>query len=146
MQHQFTMTLQWQGGRNAVGELQAEQLQTAISIPTTMQGPGIGTNPDEMLLGAASTCYIITLATLLENAKVTVAKITMQAQGFVSVVGGVYTYERLHYEPQLTLVDASQHKLALRLVAKAEKTCMISKALAGNVAITLAPIILYKEN
>jgi peroxiredoxin-like protein len=34
---------------------------TKISIPKEMNGPGIGTNPDEMLLGAASTCYIIYL-------------------------------------------------------------------------------------
>ena len=32
-----------------------------------MDGPGIGTNPDEMLLGAAATCYIITLAAMLER-------------------------------------------------------------------------------
>ncbi len=35
-----------------------------------MDGPGVGTNPDEMLLGAAATCYIITLAAMLERSNI----------------------------------------------------------------------------
>ena len=35
-----------------------------------MDGPGIGTNPDEMLLGAAATCYMITLAAMLERSQI----------------------------------------------------------------------------
>ncbi len=54
MKHTFDMTLDWQGGRNDVGTLKAERLHTHISIPPEMDGPGIGTNPDEMLLGAAA--------------------------------------------------------------------------------------------
>jgi Predicted redox protein, regulator of disulfide bond formation len=51
------------------GEIASGQLQTKVSIPPEMDGPGIGTNPDEMLLGAAATCYIITLAAMFERAK-----------------------------------------------------------------------------
>lgn len=37
--HKFTIALDWQGGRNAVGELHLHQSSTAISIPKEMQGP-----------------------------------------------------------------------------------------------------------
>ena len=52
--HHFHLTAEWPGGRNDIGIIQSGNLQTQISIPTEMEGPGIGTNPDEMLLGAAS--------------------------------------------------------------------------------------------
>ncbi|MEG0908505.1 MAG: hypothetical protein RSI45_07215, partial [Lactococcus sp.] len=58
--HIFTSQINWPGGRNAVGNLETTALNEAISIPSVMDGPGVGTNPDEMLLGAASTCYTIT--------------------------------------------------------------------------------------
>ncbi len=35
----------------------------------SLGGVGIGTNPDELLVSAASSCYIISLAATLERAK-----------------------------------------------------------------------------
>lgn len=139
-EHIFTMTLNWPGGRNAVGELKAERLQTNISIPPEMDGPGIGTNPDEMLLGAAATCYLITLANLLENSSLEVEALCMTSQGFVDVTNNVYTYMRIVHKPVMKLpitYTERDYRLAQRLAEKAEKTCMISKALRGNVMIEL---------
>ncbi|MET4561420.1 peroxiredoxin-like protein [Lysinibacillus parviboronicapiens] len=137
VQHKFNMNLTWSEGRDGAGNLIASKLNTKISIPEEMNGPGIGTNPDEMLLGAAATCYLITLATLLENSKVPVLDLSMQAQGFVDVTNGVFTYERIVHKPTIVvkdLTDREQRRIH-RIAEKAEKTCMISKALQGNVRI-----------
>lgn len=137
VQHKFNMILTWSGGRNGAGNLTASKLHTIISIPPEMNGPGIGTNPDEMLLGAAATCYLITLATLLENSKVPVLDLSMQAQGFVDVTNGVFTYERIVHKPTILVKDLTEReqRRIQRIAEKAEKTCMISKALQGNVRI-----------
>lgn len=58
--HHFHLSAEWPGGRNDIGTIQSGNLQTQISVPTEMEGPGIGTNPDEIFTQAASTCYIIT--------------------------------------------------------------------------------------
>ena len=68
-EHLFHLKANWPGNRNDIGEIRAENLQTRVSIPKEMEGPGEGTNPDEMLLGAAATCYIITLAAMMERSK-----------------------------------------------------------------------------
>lgn len=139
------MSLAWPGGRNAVGELRAERLQTKISIPPEMDGPGVGTNPDEMLLGAAATCYLITLADLLARSKVAVERLTMMSEGVVDVTNGVYTYKKIVHKPVIALpvtFSERDQKMALRLAQKAESTCMISKAIRGNVAITLEVTLL----
>jgi peroxiredoxin-like protein len=39
-----------QGGRNNVGNVQGDILSENISIPASLGGVGIGTNPDEMLV------------------------------------------------------------------------------------------------
>ncbi|MCT6925720.1 OsmC family protein [Metasolibacillus sp.] len=136
MQHTFVLQTKWDGGRNAVGDLQAQRLQTQISIPPEMDGPGIGTNPDEMLLGAAATCYIISLAAMLERANIK-ATLDMQSDGIVDVTNGVFTYQQIIHKLTLKLAERTEknEKMAERLAFKAESTCMISKALKGNVEV-----------
>lgn len=143
MQHKFLLHTQWDGGRNAVGQLQADRLTSNISIPPEMEGPGIGTNPDEMLLGAAATCYIISLAAMLERTNIE-ASLKMESEGIVDVTNGVFTYEQIIHSITITLKNSSEKNriMAERLAIKAESTCMISKALKGNVAIHLHVTIL----
>ncbi|MGE7983528.1 SACOL1771 family peroxiredoxin [Solibacillus sp. NPDC093137] len=135
--HTFTLTIDWPGGRNAVGDLKTERLQTQISIPPEMDGPGIGTNPDEMLLGAAATCYLITLAAMLERSQID-AKLDLKSEGLVDVTNGVFTYKAIHHYVDIDLQnkeDERTRRIAERYAYKAEETCMISKALKGNVEV-----------
>ncbi len=149
-EHLFHLTARWPGERNAVGDIKAGNLQTNVSIPKEMDGPGIGTNPDEMLLGAAATCYMITLAALLERANIQTNTQTLQSVGTVDVTNGVFTYKKIVHKPTIVLMPdatAAQIERANRFAIKAEETCMISKALRGNVqleveaTIQVAPVI-----
>ena len=135
-EHQFHLRAHWPGLRNDVGHIETGQLQTKVSIPPEMDGPGIGTNPDEMLLGAAATCYIISLAAMLERAAIK-ATIDMQSDGIVDVTNGVFTYQQIIHKLTLKLAERTEknEKMAERLAFKAESTCMISKALKGNVEV-----------
>lgn len=142
--HPFIVTTQWPEGRNSVGTLASEHLETAISIPEEMNGPGIGTNPDEMLLGAAATCYIITFAAILERAGIKIEKLSMESKGLVDVTNGIFTYKEIIHSPDLLLsssVTQEEEAKAVKLAGKAEKSCMISRAVAGNISISVQPVI-----
>jgi len=139
-EHHFHLKANWPGLRNDVGEIEAGNLKTKISIPPEMDGPGIGTNPDEMLLGAAATCYIITLAAMMERSHLEKVDLTMESEGIVDVTRGIITYKKIIHYPAITLKkDASDRdiRLAQRLAEKAENSCMISRAIRGNVEIQL---------
>ncbi|MBM7551865.1 OsmC family protein [Thalassobacillus pellis] len=138
--HHFLLKAEWPGGRNSVGNIDAGKLKTAISIPKEMDGPDVGTNPDEMLLGAAATCYIITLAAMIERAELPLESMDLNSEGIVDVTDGVFTYKKIIHRPRITLEKgASVNMLSKlqRLVEKAEKNCMISKAIKGNVEMEL---------
>lgn len=139
-EHQFHLKAHWPGLRNDVGTIESGQLKTKVSIPPEMDGPGIGTNPDEMLLGAAATCYIITLAAMMERSKLDKEDLTMESVGIVDVTKGVITYKKIIHCPVIVLkADATYEdiELALKLAKKAETSCMISRAIKGNVEIEL---------
>ncbi|MDN4527532.1 OsmC family protein [Fictibacillus fluitans] len=139
-QHSFHLKANWPGLRNDVGEIEAGNLKTKISIPPEMDGPGIGTNPDEMLLGAAATCYIITLAAMMQRSKLEKVSLTMESEGIVDVTKGVITYKKIIHRPLIVLKeDASQKdkETAKLLAEKAESSCMITRAIQGNVEVSL---------
>ncbi|WP_150271444.1 OsmC family protein [Paenibacillus tepidiphilus] len=144
MKHPFVLNAVWNGGRNSTGTIDAGQLKTQISIPQGMGGPGVGTNPDEMLLGAAATCYLITLAAMLERSAITPASLTLTSKATVDVTNNIFTYEAIKHSPVITLpVDATDEDVrkAERIAHKAESACMISRAVAGNVQISTEPIV-----
>lgn len=139
-EHVFHLKANWPGLRNDVGEIEAGNLKTKISIPPEMDGPGIGTNPDEMLLGAAATCYIITLAAMMERSGIDKENLTMESEGIVNVTNGVFTYKKIIHRPHIVLKSDAGVKdinLARKLAKKAETSCMISRAIQGNVEIEL---------
>jgi peroxiredoxin-like protein len=140
VEHQFHLQADWSGGRNSVGYIDAGNLQTKISIPPEMDGPGIGTNPDEMLLGAAATCYIITLAAMIERANLPLNKMSLESVGIVEVEKGVITYRKIIHRPRVSLTEQAskeEYRKLTRLINKAETSCMISRAIKGNVEIEL---------
>ncbi|WP_251138001.1 OsmC family protein [Exiguobacterium sp.] len=144
MKHHFHLTADWPGNRNDVGQIETGELKTKISIPDAMDGPGVGTNPDEMLLGAAATCYIITLAAMLERSNIPKVSLTMESEGIVDVTNGVFTYDAIIHRPKLLLpADLSDRDVekAQRLAEKAEGSCMITRALAGNVKVSLEAVV-----
>lgn len=143
-EHHFHLKAHWPGLRNDVGEIETGQLKTKVSIPPEMDGPGIGTNPDEMLLGAAATCYIITLAAMMERSKLEKADLFMESEGIVDVTKGIITYKKIIHRPTVVLKqEASERDVALahKLAQKAEASCMISRAIKGNVEIELQATI-----
>ncbi|WP_338556813.1 OsmC family protein [Paenibacillus sp. KS-LC4] len=144
MKHPFHLKAVWNGGRNSEGHIHAGGLKTVISIPQEMGGPGTGTNPDEMLLGAASTCYLITLAAMLERSGITPQELTLESEAIVDVTNNMFTYEQITHKPRIVLkADASESERtkAMRLAHRAEESCMISRAVAGNVSIETLPLI-----
>jgi peroxiredoxin-like protein len=138
--HHFHLKANWPGLRNDIGEIEAGNLVTKISIPPEMDGPGVGTNPDEMLLGAAATCYVITLAAMMERSHLEKEQLTMDSEGIVDVTRGVFTYKKIIHRPVIVLKSNATDKdiqLAQELSEKAERSCMISRAIQGNVEIEL---------
>ncbi|CPA56971.1 Osmotically inducible protein C [Staphylococcus aureus] len=144
-QHDFKVQTSWQGGRNNVGNVQGDILSENISIPASLGGVGIGTNPDEMLVSAASSCYIISLAATLERAKFTDISIEQQSIGTACLNNGKFSMSKIVHHPQIPSDQIAQLEKRLpKLITIADNNCMISNAVRNNVDIKIYPIIQAK--
>ncbi|NQX61019.1 OsmC family protein [Paenibacillus qinlingensis] len=140
-EHVFELKATWTGGLEGTGHLQADGFQAPISVPSEFDGPGVGTNPEEMLLGAAATCYIITLGTLLARERI----VSLELHSHIYVqnrptmkVNAIVHRPLISVPPHMT--EAQLDKIS-KAALRAEQTCMISKALRGNVDISVEPEI-----
>ena len=116
-----------------------------ISIPASLGGVGIGTNPDEMLVSAASSCYIISLAATLERAKFTDISIEQQSIGTACLNNGKFSMSKIVHHPHIQIPSdqiAQLEKRLPKLITIADN-CMISNAV-NNVDIKIYPIIQAK--
>jgi peroxiredoxin-like protein len=137
----FELKAIWTGGLDGTGQLQADGFQASISVPSEFDGPGVGTNPEEMLLGAAATCYIITLGTLLarEGIESLVLHSHIYVQNRPTMKVNAIVHRPLISVP--THMTEAQLDNISKAAIRAEQTCMISKALRGNVQISIEPEI-----
>src|SRR5699024_1140292 len=65
-------------------------------------------------------------------------EMALESEGIVDVTKGVITYEKIIHRPVVSLTyDASDkdYDQLHKLVYQAEKSCMISRAVKGNVAV-----------
>lgn len=140
-EHTFHYKGSWEGGRAGRGQIKVGNLESVISTPASMNGLGEGTNPDEMLLGAAGSCYLMTLAFALERSGMNVETLTLASTGTVSEEGGLH-FEKIIHKPYIVLSsDAGDSEIEKvhQLVKISEERCMVSKALHGNVEVSVQP-------
>ena len=146
-QHSFTLGASWEGGFFGNGHLEGRGLATEISLPPEFGGPKIGTNPEEMLIGSAMNCYLITLADVLDKRRFPVTSLTLQSEGIVTVESGNYHFSKIIHRPRIVLADGEPGTIeaAEQAAHRAEALCMISNTMRGNVDIFIEPIVQIEQ-
>lgn len=145
VKHDFRVQTQWQGGREEVGIVSGDVISEQISIPSQLGGNGTGTNPDEMLVSAASSCYIISLAATLERAKFTNIQLTIDSVGTAIFENGKFKMQKITHYPKIDINNDEKESLSKRLpklLSIADKNCMISNSIRNNVDIDIQPSII----
>ena len=142
-QHHFHLKGTWSGGRLGEGRIDAGGLGSAVSVPAELGGPGAGTNPEDLLLGSAATCYMITLAAVLSNRQLPVVEYSLNSELIVNDEGGLRVQAITHRPTIVLAADATPEQLdtAEKATHRAEQACMISKALKGNMELHVEPTI-----
>jgi peroxiredoxin-like protein len=141
--HSYKVHGEWTGDRQGVGTLEGTGLSTKFSVPSNLGGPGVGTNPEELLLSAAYGCYLITLTILLANRKVPFTRIELESEGTVINDKGLQ-FDRIEHRPTIYVDQPVDEEYIVTLAQHAEHACMVSTALRGNVEVTVQPRVLVQ--
>ena len=143
MSELFRVKTKWIGGLNGTGELSFRTIEFPFSVPEELKGAGVGTNPEELLLGASAACFLLTLGTVLTLQNIPVHRLELESEIEISTERGLEIKKITHF-PKVTLKENSASDnvaKAQTAVTKAESFCLVAKALRGNVATHIVPKI-----
>jgi peroxiredoxin-like protein len=143
--HLFPLKSVWTGDSDSDGVLKLPWgAKFAYGIPEATGGKPGRSNPEEMLVAAVVSCYSITYAILAEKKRLVVPEIEVEAEGeVVRQPDRTLKFTAIRSKPKITLVDGDEgkRKIALDIAHKAEKYCLVSNAIRGNVEVSVEPEI-----
>lgn len=142
--HEYKVEVSWTGGLQGAGSSKSAGSghQATISVPKEFNGPGAGTNPEELLASAIGSCYSITFGIIAANRKLDYASIVTETVGEVEQNGPQYTYKKITLRPTITLNPGAPDEavaLAEDIAHKSDMYCIITRAVKGNVEIVVEP-------
>ena len=142
----FAVELVWSGtGRDGVGEIHTDDLSIDLSAPEAMGGRGVGTNPEELLVSAVSSCYTATLFAVLRRARLPVASLAVNASGRVTGFPGHARFDRVAVRPTILGGDPFRHTEYETAAVLAHDRCMIGQSLATEVTYEVGPVQVRRE-
>ena len=142
----FEVKGSWIGDRNGKGEITSNGFKTTVSAPKELDGPGIGANPEELLISAATNCYMITLAAILSSRSIEYSHLEVVSEGKVSKEGNQLVFQKITHRPTIYISTSDKEMLEKieQLTHRAKKACFISQTLSDSVEVTVEPMIEIK--
>ena len=128
----------WNGKiRDGKGTFKGES--GAIEAPYSFAarfGDAKGTNPEELLAAAEAACFSMALSGNLERAGAQPTRVETQAACTVSPVPGGFEITTMHLVVRAQVAGIDEAAFA-KVAEETKQGCPVSKALAGNVEITV---------
>ena len=97
---------------------------------------GVGSNPEELLAAAEAACFSMALSGGLEKAGTPATRIETSAACTVEAVPGGFGITKIKLNVQATVPNADKVKFQ-QIANETKDGCPVSKALKGNVEITV---------
>jgi peroxiredoxin-like protein len=134
--HRYAVTMS--AGADGYGTLSSagvEDLRTAA--PLDFDGPGDAWSPEQLLLAAVQSCFVLTFRAVARASGVSFASIDVDAEGVVDRADGRTRFTGIVLRPRVTLSAPVDPDKLRRVLDKAERACLISASLGAPVRLDL---------
>ena len=123
------------GGRNGV--VQAEGIQPSISFspPPEFQGePGRWT-PEHFLVAAVASCFVSTFEGMAQSSHFVFGSLHLSTEGVLTKESSGWRFTEFRLRPFVTILKEEDRDRTIRLLEKAEKSCLIARSLQCRVLL-----------
>jgi peroxiredoxin-like protein len=141
--HEYRVHAFGSGGRNGV--VHAEGVLSCISFsapPEFLGEPGRWT-PEHFLVAAVASCFVSTFSGIAEKSRLEFASFKLDAEGLLDNADGIWRFTEIKLRPVVSILKEEDRDRAIRLLEKAEKSCLIARSIQFKV--TLFPAVQTKE-
>ena len=139
--HRYSASVVWNGAGDGCGTARLTQgsVSFAVGGAKSLGGCGVGANPEEMLDAAIGACFVNTWAIFLKKLKISYGEPSVRVSSHVEPdpAGGYrLAGATVHARVPATLL-AGNRAAVEKTLSLAEKYCIISRAVRGNVPMNI---------
>jgi peroxiredoxin-like protein len=127
------------------GVVQAEGVLSSISFsaPPEFLGESGRWTPEHFLVAAVASCFVSTFSGMAEKSRLKFASFNMDAEGVLGNEDGIWRFIEITLRPVVAILNEVDRDQIIRLLEKAEKSCLIVRSLQCKVV--LFPAVKIKE-
>jgi peroxiredoxin-like protein len=141
--HEYRISAFGAGGRNGVVQAEGVLSDISFSAPPEFLGePGRWT-PEHFLVAAVASCFVSTFSGIAEKSRLEFASFNLDAEGLLDNADGIWRFTGIKLRPVVTVLKEEDRDRAIRLLEKAEESCLIARSLQFK--ITLFPAAKVEE-
>jgi peroxiredoxin-like protein len=130
--HAYRVAAWWTSGKTGLAKSDSAPNAIHFTAPTEFGGLEGRWTPEELLLAAVASCYTTTLRSIAGNAQFDFTDLQVEASGTVRKAESGYSFAQIVVRPNLKIASAEERDRALDLLKRAEKLCLVSRALGTN--------------
>jgi peroxiredoxin-like protein len=136
--HEYRINAFGAGGRNGVVHAEGILPYVSFSAPPEFLGEPARWTPEHFLVAAVASCFVSTFSGIAEKSRLEFASFELDAEGLLGNEDGIWRFTEMKLRPVVTVLKKEDCDRAIRLLEKAEESCLIARALQFKVDVVPA--------
>jgi peroxiredoxin-like protein len=141
--HEYRVKAFGAGGRNGVVHAEGVLSSISFSAPPEFLGESGRWTPEHFLVAAVASCFVSTFSGIAEKSRLEFASFNLEAEGLLGNADGIWRFTGIKLRPVVTVLKEEDRDRAIRLLEKAEESCLVARSLQFKV--TLFPAVKIEE-
>ena len=128
-EHNYRVVAWWSSGKAGLAKSDSAPNAIHFTAPPQFGGFEGRWSPEDLLLAAIAGCYTTTFHALAEYSKFEYTDLEVDVHGAIRKAESGYQFEDVLIRPKLTILSEGEKPRAERLLEKANRLCLVSRAL-----------------
>jgi peroxiredoxin-like protein len=132
----YPFSIRWEGGKRGLASAPGGLPDIEIAPPPEFGGPGGRWTPEHFFVAAATTCWLTTFVAMAEFSRLELAGVDASAEGVLEKGDDRrFSFTRILLRPRVTLRREEDRERALRLIRKAEESCLVARSMRTEIRL-----------
>ncbi len=136
----YPFSIRWLGEKRGLASAPGGLPDMEVASPPEFGGPGGRWTPEHLFVASATSCWLTTFLAIAELSKLEFVAVEVAGEGFLERGDDRrFSITRIVLRPRVTVRREEDRDRALRIVRKAEESCLVARSM--RTAIALEPVV-----
>lgn len=114
--------------------------ELTIAPPINFGGPGDQWSPEDLFMASVASCFVLSFRAIARASNLSWDSLSCSSQGTLEKADGVLKFTKIVTSVSLIIPDIESTETARRLLAKADKSCLVANSLNCEIQLEILAI------